>query len=390
MRAFLAVCANDLRQRMRDRTILLLGLLGPFVVASVVGLAFGSGAKINAAIVVADLDHSEQSQQLAAVFRQEGGLGEIVDLKEVDTEDAARDEVSAHSAGAAVVVPAGFGAAVASRQNTPVTLTVLVDPASTIEASVAEGVVRQYLGGIATVRLAYATAASTGATAAELESLPPPDPRDPLELETESVFQLSAVDYFAPAMGLMFLYFTVLFGAATFVREERTHTLSRLAVSPSRSVDIIGGKLAALFVIGLIEMAVLIAATSIVFDVPWGSLPPLAALVVTTVLSAIGLTALVSAVSRTEEQARSIGSAVILSLALFGGQFFMTAGAPQVFLDIQAATPTGAALIGFTDLMIAGGSATFATVWWPLLYTGLFGLATAAIGAALFERRMHR
>lgn len=297
--------------------------------------------------------------------------------------------MSAHSAGAAVVVPAGFGAAVASRQNTPVTLTVLVDPASTIEASVAEGVVRQYLGGIATVRLAYATAAPTGATAAELESLPPPDPRDPLELETESVFQLSAVDYFAPAMGLMFLYFTVLFGAATFVREERTHTLSprSLALAVGRHhrrqaggalrdrPDRDGG--ADRRDLDRVRRAV-------------GGLLPLAALVVTTVLSAIGLTALVSAVSRTEEQARSIGSAVILSLALFGGQFFMTAGAPQVFLDIQAATPTGAALIGFTDLMITGGSATFATVWWPLLYTGLFGLATAAIGAALFERRMHR
>lgn len=383
------ICLKDLRQRLRDRTILLLGLLGPFVVASVVGLAFGSGMHVRARLAVADLDGSDASQRLVEIFTSEGDLGDIVDLDRVDSEDAAREAVARSDADAAIVVPPGFGAAATDRGNTPVSVTVLVDPTEEIQASIAEGAVRQYVGGIATVRLAYATAAAAGAGPG-LASAPPPAPTAPLAVDAQAVFQLGPVDYFGPSMGLMFLYFTVLFGAATFVREVRTHTLARLAAAPVRSRNVIVGKLAALFVIGVVEMVVLIASTSLVYHVPWGRLVPLSVLVFSTVLSAIGLTGIVSAVSRTEEQARSVGAAVILGLALFGGQFFMSAGMPEVFRTIQAATPTGAALRGFTDLMIAGGSGSLATVAWPVAFTAALGVALTAIGAWLFERRMRR
>jgi ABC-2 type transport system permease protein len=53
--AFL-VAGKDLRQRLRDRSALVIAFVAPFVLASIIGLAFGGDQAFRATYAVADAD----------------------------------------------------------------------------------------------------------------------------------------------------------------------------------------------------------------------------------------------------------------------------------------------------------------------------------------------
>jgi len=72
------------------------------------------------------------------------------------------------------------------------------------------------------------------------------------------------------------------------------------------------------------------------------------------VAAAMGVTAVVQTLARTQEQAANYGSMVGLSFALLGGNFFPLFALPDVIQKISLATPNGWALRGFTDIAYDG------------------------------------
>ena len=69
------IAGMGLRRSLRDRSILIQGLLAPVLIALVVGAAFGSGVSVSATIGIADVDRSDLSQQLARNLTNAGGDG---------------------------------------------------------------------------------------------------------------------------------------------------------------------------------------------------------------------------------------------------------------------------------------------------------------------------
>ena len=56
LRTALLVAGKDLRQRLRDRSALVIAFVAPFVLASIIGLAFGGDSTFTATYAVADAD----------------------------------------------------------------------------------------------------------------------------------------------------------------------------------------------------------------------------------------------------------------------------------------------------------------------------------------------
>jgi ABC-2 type transport system permease protein len=56
LRTALLVAGKDLRQRLRDRSALVIAFVAPFVLASIIGLAFGGDDAFKATFAVADAD----------------------------------------------------------------------------------------------------------------------------------------------------------------------------------------------------------------------------------------------------------------------------------------------------------------------------------------------
>jgi ABC-2 type transport system permease protein len=391
LRATLLIAGKDLRQRLRDRSGLVIAFVAPFVLAAIIGLAFGSGdtSRFSATYAVADADRGPLAARFVDGVLTGPGLAEVVTLRRVGAAEA-RDLVDRGDADAAFLIPAGFSASV--RRGGSATITVLESGANPVAGQVARSLAEGFTAQVAATGLSVRTAldaAGRPPTEAEANRLaeraaaaPPP-----IRLVDGGVGarQIKPSNYFGPSMAIFFLFFTVSFGARSLLVERRQGTLRRLLASAAPPGAVIAGKALAAFVLGVTSVLVMWLATTLVFGADWGDPLAVVALTVSSVLAAIGITALVVTLARTDEQADGYGSLVVFTLALLGGNFIYLAQLPDLLQRLSLLTPNGWALRGFVDLVADGGG--LETVAAPVAVTAAFGVATGLV-ALVRARRM--
>jgi ABC-2 type transport system permease protein len=387
LRTALLVAGKDLRERLRDRSALVIAFVAPFALAAIIGLAFGGDSAFRASYAVADADRGP----VAAGFRDGvlagPALRDLVAVRRVEPGEA-RALVERGDVDAAFLLPAGLSASV--QQGRPATITVLESGENPIAGQVAQALAEGYAAELAATRLAVATALDTSgqpATEAEARRLGERAAagRAPVQLVQGQVGgrAVEAANYFGPSMAIFFLFFTVSFGARSVLAERRQGTLRRLLATAAPPGGVLAGKALAAFALGTASVLVMWLATTLVFGADWGDPLAVVALIVSSVLSAIGITALVVTLARTDEQAEGYSSLVVFTLALLGGNFVYLAQLPEVLQRAALLTPNGWALRGFVDLVADGGG--LATVAAPVAVTLGVGLATGAL--ALYRAR---
>jgi ABC-2 type transport system permease protein len=394
-RTALLVAGKDLRQRLRDRSALVIAFVAPFVLASIIGLAFGGDSAFRATYAVVDADRGPVAAGFTDGVLGSPGLRDLVTVRRVDDGEA-RALVDRGEADAAFLLPSGLSASV--QRGGPATITVLESGEDPIAGQVGRSLAEGYAAELAATQLAVRTALDASAAA-------PGDPagaapgaaearrlgeraaasRPPVQLVEGQVGgrTIEAANYFGPSMAIFFLFFTVSFGARSILAERRQGTLQRLLASAASTGGVLAGKALAAFVLGTASVLVMWLATTLVFGADWGDPVAVVALTVSSVLSAIGITALVVTLARTDEQAEGYSSLVVFTLALLGGNFVYLAQLPELLQRVSLLTPNGWALRGFVDLVADGGG--LGTVAVPVAVTLTVGLVTG--GLALYRAR---
>jgi ABC-2 type transport system permease protein len=389
LRATLLIAGKDLRQRLRDRSGLVIAFVAPFLLAAIIGLAFGGDFRFRATYAVAVGDRGPLAAQFVDGVLAGPGLADVVTLRRGDAAQA-RDLVGRGEADAAFLIPAGFSASV--QRGGSATVTVLEAGASPVAGQVARALAEGYAAQVAATGLSVRTALDAGGrppSQAEARRLGEQAAGRPLPVGLVDgrvgVREVKPANYFGPSMAIFFLFFTVSFGARSILTERRQGTLRRLLASAAPPGAVIAGKALAAFVLGVTSVLVMWLATSLVFGADWGDPLAVVALTVSSVLAAIGITALVVTLARTDEQADGFSSLVVFTLALLGGNFIYLAQLPDLLQRLSLLTPNGWALRGFVDLVADGGG--LASVAGPIAVTAAFGLATGAV-ALVRARRM--
>ena len=385
MRTALLVAGKDLRQRLRDRSALVIAFIAPFVLAAIIGLAFGGDDAFRASYAVADRG------PVAAGFTDgvlaSPGLRDLVTVREVDPGEA-RALVDRGEVDAAFLLPAGLSASV--QAGRPATVTVVEAGDNPIAGQVARALAEAYAAELTATGLAVTTALdAAGRPSAEAEARRLGERaaagRLPVRLAEGQVSgrTIEAANYFGPSMAIFFLFFTVSFGARSILAERQQGTMRRLLATAAPPGGVLAGKALAAFTLGTSSVLVMWLATTVVFGADWGDPVAVVALTISSVLSAIGITALVVTLARTDEQADGYSSLVVFTLALLGGNFVYLAQLPEALQRVSLLTPNGWALRGFVDLVADGGG--LATVAVPVAVTLAVGLVTG--GLALYRAR---
>lgn len=322
--ASIVVALHDLRLRIRDRSVLVQGLLAPFVLASIMGVAFaGDDEKLQ--LVIADADNSARSERITAGdLRPPSDATRAISIER--GEAAGREAVRSGDADAAIVIPKGF-------DEGDVPLLVVGHQDRPIAAGAAASVARLLSLDLGR-RVERPTRIIDDALLAE---------SDPL-------------GYFGPSMAIFFLYFSVGAGARSLLAERRQGTLARLRVAPIPFRAVVIGKLLAIFVLALASMLVLWLATIVLFGASWGSVVGVLVLCTATIVSIAGIAALIAARAKNEASADAATGIVAFLLAMFGGNFFPPGALPDLFEQASRLTPNGAALQAFARLSIDGAS----------------------------------
>ena len=383
MRAAFVIAFKDLRERIRDRSAIILGVVAPFGLAAIFSLLLPTGGEtFRAEYAFVDLDDSAPSAAflsgpLAAI--EEAGIAGIV---VVENEEAARAAIEAGDADAAAIIPAGFGDAV--QDGAAAGMTVIGDTNAGLATEILRSLAEGYVAELDAIRLSVATA---------LAGQPEPDPEAVAALaaravDTESPVRLvdaeaelrrmPAATFFPASMAIFFLFFTAQFGVLSLLAERRQGTLPRLVAAPIPPWTIVAGKAIGSFILGVTAMTVIVVASSFLLGAEWGNPIGVAALVVAAVLAAMGITALITTLGRTEEQAGGWNAIVAVTLGILGGSFFDLSQAPEILSRLSFITPHAWFLQGLDELAVP--SATLADLALPLGALMAFAVVTGGIG----------
>ena len=380
MRTALLIAAKDLRQRLRDRSALLVALVLPLALASIFGLILhdvGSG-RTTFHYALVDLDRGASAQaftgHVLGSLEREG----LLDVRREGSVADARRLADRGTVSAAIVIPRGFSAAVAGGRAAR--LEVLGNVDSTIGSLVAESIARSYGARIDGVRIATAAAGGSRHAASLAAAAERPIAIQDVSTQTK---ELDATTFYAAGMAVFFLFFTVQLGVTSLLDERRDGTLARMLVAPVRHGSILVGKLLTSVALGIVSMVVLAVATHLALGAHWGDPLGVALLIVAGVLAATAVMALVATLARTPDQAQSWGSMAALVLGMLGGSFFPIAQAGGVLAALSLASPHAWFLRGLQEL--SGGAGASAALG-PAAAILAFAVVAGGIAALRVKR----
>jgi ABC-2 type transport system permease protein len=386
--AALRIALKDLRQRLRDRSAYLWGIVAPLGLAAIFSLLFSgiaASSSLDVKFVVSDQDGGTAARafvnDVLLPLDAQGVFGVVEEASAVTARQMAADG----DVDAAFVIPQGFSTAAQGGGASAVEVVANVD--SPIAGQVARAVAGQFIGeinSVGTSLAAYFTLLGREPQPGEAEALVAAAMAEPaplaLEETTANSKELSSDTFYSAGMAIMFLFLTVQFGVLGLLEERQNGTMGRLLAAPISRRSIVAGKALTSFVLGIVSMAVLVVGTTLLLGASWGNWLGVAILVLAGVIAATGIMFVVAAVSRTPEQAGNVQSIIAFVLAMLGGSFFPIAQAGGFIAKLSLITPHAWFLRGLGDLAAGGGpGAAFPAAF----YIALFGLVTG--GLALFR-----
>lgn len=395
LRNIVTIALNDLRIFFSNRGNLLGLIVLPIGFTLLLGFFLGGGGgPTRIRLDVVDADQSPQADELIASLQannpnfiicpydvNDTGLCRLEDDQTTLTVDESRQRVIDGAVQSAIVIPAGFGAALADNQ--PIALTYYAqsdvrtgDPV--FQAMQAE---LNMLNSLATVaQVAQSVADET----IMVEGVPQPlyradadrdaylddvtaraqnylnEDRVPVTvIVAENVETPRAVGtgfgQSVPGMSTMYVMFTVLGGLALLARERQQWTLARLMVLPLSRAEILGGKMLAYFTLGMIQYGIVFLVGFVVGE-NLGTSP--LALVLVMMAFSFCMTALAFALATritSEQQASSVTLMLALALAPLGGAWWPLEITPDIMQAIGRLSPVSWAMDGFKEVIYFNG-----------------------------------
>lgn len=414
----LTIAIKDTLVRFRDRNALVLMLAAPLLISFVMGAAFGnvqgsSSPITDIPVVLVNADAGDLGQTVVDVFAaikvdESASLFQVTELAD---KAEALSRLEQGDVRGVVYIPPHFSQRVMAASGPSVSLELYTDPTANVSPGIIRGVVNSLaaqfnMGAVGNVTAVTQLAQSVSPAAAQLLANPAQlgqilseesaiwaqqnagNGRITLEtaVQGEAGEPLNLLNYFVPSMAIFFLMFAVFAGTRSILEEERNGTLYRLMTTPTRRAEVLLGKIGGTFLTGLLQFAVLVLASGLLFGVDWGQSPVgVVLLALATVAAATSLGAFVASFARDVNQAGVLGTAVTLVFAILGGNFIDYRQFPGILEIFSKMTINRWSLEGFVELTI--GQASLNAVM-PNV-AALCGMAVLFFGLSLlfFDRR---
>jgi ABC-type multidrug transport system permease subunit len=189
-------------------------------------------------------------------------------------------------------------------------------------------------------------------------------------------------------MAGMLIFFAFFSGASTaesILREHEEGTLARLFTTPTSRGGILAGKFLAVFITLVVQVIVLLVASSLVFGIRWGDPLVVGLVALGLIVSAAGLGVFLMSLLKSTRQSGPVMGGVLTITGMLGGLF--TTGfqnLPEIYDTVTLFTPHGWVLRGW-KLSLRGGGVD--DVLLPFLVTLGAGIVFFAVGTFFFRRR---
>lgn len=415
----LDVAFKDMLRHFRSGFALVMMFVAPLLITGIIHFAFGGLGSDDGGfdlpvtrVQVVNLDRPDpqggfSAGQALVEFLQDEQLADLLQVTEIADEASARAAVESQRAGVAVIIPPDFTTAVFTSEGSAA-ITLYRDPTLRLGPGIVKGLVSQFVDGFAGAKITTGVVAdqldkrgvaADAATRQEVamryadwaEALGQKRAHPVLDIQSppskaEPVSQGAAM--IGPVMAGMLIFFAFFTGANTaesIIREDEEGTLARLFTTPTPRAIILGGKFTTVFITLVVQVLVLMLASTLIFGIRWGEPLSVALVALGLIVAAAGFGVLLTSFLESTRQAGPVVGGVLTLTGMAGGLF--TTGfqnLPAAFYTITLFTPHGWVLRGWKAALAGGG---VKDVLLPVIVTWAMGIVFFAVGASIFRKR---
>lgn len=372
----LDIAVKDLKVIFRDKKALAVLLLMPALIILILGSALGSMFNEDMGVerfpvAVVNQDEGRMSEVFVEDFLKKDMEG-LLEIKTVDIA-AAEKMLRNKEVPAVIVIPTGFTESFFAGKPVEVEIRSSLDDQfkSNIAKSVTDGFMGStstlYAGAMAVVETVQAQNLTLGFPAAG--GVPnAPMVMGELKSKLNSAFihfseesrennpSITALQYYAASMLVMFMLFGANQGTYLLVQEREIKTLGRIMSASVTKAKLITGKLLGLILVCLLQSFILILFTGMVYGVDWGnSVPGIFLLSLSAVFAASGFGMLIAAIAKTIKSADGMGMIFIQVFTLLGGGMIPAYVFPESLRMVAKITPNWWASKGYHEMMMGAG-----------------------------------
>lgn len=362
MAAFLTLTAANIRTFVRDRTSLFWTFAFPVIFILLFGAIFSGGGTPSYKVGWVDQDGTQASSKLREAFSNVS----LFKLQDASL-DTSLQAMRQGSVSAVIVVPKGYGAAIAAAAGGPaggsapgtaapsgapgaagaaaasptapsIGLQLYTDPSQQTTSTTVRQVVAQVVGGL---NLALTgRPALLGVTDRSLQTQ-----------------DLSNAAFLVPGILGMALMQLGVFAAVPLVAQREKLILKRLSATPLHRWTLVGSNVVLRLLIGLVQAALIMGIGIAVFGVTvLGALWLMAAIVVLGALTFVSIGYVVASFARTEDAANGVVQVIQFPMMFLSGVFFPLDLMPSVLRPVAAILPLTYLGDALRQVMV-GGSA---------------------------------
>jgi ABC-2 type transport system permease protein len=352
---------KDLRLLSRDRSALVFLLLVPMVVIFVIAETHSESGSHSIVFPIVNEDQGPVANALIKVFR------EHLDVRIMDRAGAEHLVKVENRAPAILVLPPGMSKRYLTEKES--TIELLTDPAQWTELQAIKVI----------MLLADREAASLG----------DPFHEELLKIDERSLtgerLSFTSLEQNIPGLAITFVLINMIFSVCFGMRDEEIWgTSTRLGIAPISPVAVIGGKLLARFVIGTLQLLILLLFGGLLYDLSLGKSPLALVLVAASIVfSMSAFSVIIAAIARTREQIIPVGMSAMFALTTIGGCWWPFYESPKWMQTIAQGLMTTWSMFALHDVMLRGRTVIEAGP--KILFLFAYGAVSFMIGLRLFR-----
>lgn len=319
MRIILSFIHKEFLQLRRDPKMVAMNFVAPIIQLVILGYAASLDVR-DIPTIVYDMDNSRTSREFITKFTESGYFTLTQYAGSYTDVDRAID---GRTASIAIVVPRGFSHQLLSGEQAQ--LQVIADGSETNSATIglnyASMIVLQYSRNIIVQK--FEAVKGQGAKPATIAP----------EIRVWYNPELKSRNFMVPGvLALLLMVLTMILTSLAIVKESEAGTMEQLVVTPIRPYQLIIGKLAPFFIIGVVDIILVLLVATLWFGVPLkGSIPLLFILCIIFQMTTLGAGLFVSTVSRTQQQAMLTAVFfVIVPMIFLSGFVFPIENMPKI------------------------------------------------------------
>jgi ABC-2 type transport system permease protein len=374
MKTILHIIQKEFIQFRQDKKMFGVSFIAPIFQLIILGYAANFDVS-QIPMVVCDYDNTQSSRELVSNFTSTEYFKEVGYLTKASEIDRQLDN---GYASVALVIPHGFEKFLGSGRPAPVQF--IVDGTETSSASVglsyATVIMSQYMQNIVLETLIkHGSVMMPARLSGEFRVWYNPE--------------LKSRNFMVPGvLGLLLMVMTMILTSLAIVKEKELGTLEQLVVTPIKPHQLIIGKLAPFFIIGVIDVILVVFFAATVFNLPVkGSEILLLLLSLVFLMTTMGLGLFISTVSRTQQQAMMTAIFfLMLPMIFFSGFVFPIENMPKIIQFVSYFMPLRYYFVIVRGLFLKGVGLDI--LWPQALALLVFGSVILSMSVVRFQKRL--